>query len=177
MCFRIRSKWSKSDSFTSDYPFTVIRSANQCIYKTSTFYIHHIMHFILYNAQNVTRNNFPDLQTDRLNKFSDIRRISGQKISKSNLLMSVFLIYVSCSLIWCARLNVSTTFSVVFQLAWVFWTDQFLFQNLIKTCMFSRSLFCVDHFGASSLCFRELLHSIFIHFYPIIFFIQNNCWN
>lgn len=40
---------------------------------------------------------------------------------------------------------------------------------MIKTCLFSISLFRADHFSAFILFFRELLRSIFIHFESFYF--------
>lgn len=69
---------------------------------------------ILYSAWNITWNNFLDLQTDRLNYFSNVCWINGRKISKLSLQTSIFLIYDSCSLTRCARFNFLTIFSIVF---------------------------------------------------------------
>lgn len=48
-------------------------------------------------------------------------------------------------------------------------TEHFLLQNLIKTCLFFRGLFCAKHCSAFILIFRALLRPIYIYFESFYF--------
>lgn len=174
LCLRMRSKWSKRDSFASDCLFTFIQSVNQCIDYTFVLYTCHNMHFISHTVWNVARYNFSDLQTDRWNQFLNVRRITEQIFLKLNLQTLALLIYVSRSSTWHAHFHFLTIF---FDLHF----NQFeSFSRSIFILKFDQNLyvFLTDDFGAISLIFRIFFasefYSIFARFFIVNLIIEIN---
>lgn len=106
-----------------------------------------------------------------MNQFSNARKISQWKISRSGLQLTVLLTYDSCILTQLAHLIFLVPSVVTFWLTWAFSTVNFLLQNLIFTCLFSGTLFRVDHFNAF-IFFHAFLRLILIHF---IFVFLSKC--
>lgn len=126
----------------SDCLFTFIQSAIHFIYKTFSFYTCHNMLCFRIIFRISFGIIFSDIQADRLNRFSTVCRIRGRKNSKFELEDVSFLnlrftqFNVVCSfyffrLLFFGRILISL----------ILLTDQFLFQNLIETCMFPKFYF------------------------------------
>lgn len=133
-------------------------------------HFHRLMHY--FKSIQSHPNKFLDLQINRLNQFLNVRKINERKFLKSSLQTSILLISTSRSLTWRARFNFSTPFTIAFWSTWACSIEQFLLQNLIKSCLFSESIFCVDHFG---FFFRAFLRSSFVHFNPFYYCFLSTC--
>ena len=134
--------------------------------RLHVFYLlHHTFCFaecLKYQPDNIFFS-LPNLQTNWLNNFSTVCRIRGRKISKLSLQTSVLLIYIPCSLTWCAHFNFSTTFSIACRSVWAFYRSFFISK-------FDRNLYVFEKFILrwSFWCilflFQTFLCPIFVNF-------------
>lgn len=127
------------------------------------------MHFILHNARNIAQNNFFGSIYRPIETFLTCMSNSWEKNFKIEVSYVSFLNLCPAYLTWCVCLIFFDYFFVRILIGLILFTGHFFFQNLIKTCIFLRSLFRVYYFSAFNLIFMVILRSIFIHFLSVQF--------
>lgn len=124
-----------------------------------------------------TLNKISVLQTDRLNRFSMVHKLSGRTILRSGLQLSVLLIYGLHSSTWRARFIFSISFAFIIRSTWAFSIEHFYCKIWSLFVCFPEVYFEQIFLVHSFYFFRIFLPSFYSFFILLMFFSQNNRQN